>query len=1304
MRVCVWVFLVFTSVAGAAISGVSVSGSTNVQSLLDYQAPDDSPCTVQVSERADFKSLVNDVNPDLFPGADSDSRQGNITDGARRVFVIGKRAVEQGAGGVWYSRALQTDTTHYYRIRCGSETASGSFRTANIPVGVTWPWPIPQDPKTGNFRWPSVTGNDRQQTMIDPNYGTLIKRVSVPGDAPVPLDSLRKPFAAARGLNWSNAAAALSNDDAAASYSGGGQDWLVLTDSAQSALGEFYAFAAGVDSITVRIRGAASGDTPEERSVDVCLTLDGASCASGIRSVALDSAASVKTLGGGPPLDTWGIDGLRATDLVRNKNFGVMIRRGGSGAADLSIRYVETDIAYSEMMEMPEGGFVQVCSGVKSNGGYRCAFRSTFGTSHLFWIRPETGEVRWLGRIIAENWGGDRTLCGSAFALFDARDPDTYYCQANLSGKVVLLKGTYTGNDAAQPAGASAPFRWVNLTPPGNTIPDLIRRFDPAFDPEVYPPTLAYLADHYAVYRAWRQGQDSIARFAVFDLGNGQPLDAGGTGRIIASAAPFSSPNTRWCGTHAVEFVGHTNWIGWDANTLLSGGTVATGPYQVTLNTPLPARTGTFAVQVSGEPDPYLMDTAPGDVFQIQGGSGYDFLRIVEKRSATQWVVERTVTATTPEAREAGARMWAFCNARQLSLPRQGAYVYWNFTADPSARDSTNTNWVVEKTLTGGHIVQRGNYRIMEASDGYSVVTPGLPRSFNRPRSYRVVGNPQWAGAQASNMGDGLGLAYMQHESYETYDAGPGRDNWYVDMIPFVGGINLTPSISPVAGFSRVYKAKTWGLHRDTLPTFAHCGGRQLKDISPGPIGDNDSYAYCYGKDCASGASDTDVFVNCPPPVNASSACNQRAAGDEAAVCVADMSPYGQTITQFFLDPSGLRNRALSNALYAWHSPRTPGYFDTAFALPDASWIVFASWANNGRKDLYMLKVPPQPEFHPDARAGSAPILKVVPLSPPDGALQVQVGYGSSAAGGGNVTQNCSGNCTVTLPVRPLELLFTKATFKDSSGQTIGQPRMEAQIGSGIAGDGIAKPEVSSQAPLVNAFSFEPGVAPGAMVTIFGRNLADCEAGADAFPLPEALCNASVKLNGQSAPLFYAGSVQINALLPGSLAPGNDVDMVVSRSGRDSDSVRIPGANVGEVAPALPSYTLDGRTFRAAVQNPDGTVSGPNRPDLNMRPLRLGENGTIWANALGATTPRVPDGQPAPADPPALTDSTVEVYVNDVRQPVSFSGLAPGFSGLYQVNFTLDRSTPVKAGDDNMIWIRVKETESPRLSIAIAGD
>ena len=113
-----WLFLVSVVSVQAGISSVNVVGSTNVQSVLSYQAPGSSSCTLEVSESPDYKPLVRDVDPATFPGADSDGRAGNLVDGSSRVFVIGRRAVEQGADGKWYSRALQANTLHYYRLHC----------------------------------------------------------------------------------------------------------------------------------------------------------------------------------------------------------------------------------------------------------------------------------------------------------------------------------------------------------------------------------------------------------------------------------------------------------------------------------------------------------------------------------------------------------------------------------------------------------------------------------------------------------------------------------------------------------------------------------------------------------------------------------------------------------------------------------------------------------------------------------------------------------------------------------------------------------------------------------------------------------------------------------------------------------------------------------------------------------------------------------------------------------------------------------------------------------------------------------
>jgi uncharacterized protein (TIGR03437 family) len=1283
--------------AFAAISNVSVVGSTNVQALITYQAPDNGSCTVAVSESPTLSPLVHDVDPALFPGSNSDARPGSLVDGANRTFAVGKRSVEKASDGNWYSRALQTDTTHYFLITCGSDTARGSFHTANIPVGITYPWPAPQDPASGNFRWPTLNGNDRTQTIIDPNYGTLIKRVSVPGDAPAALNTQNQPFSSAQGNNWNNPNAALADDGASATYSGAGRDWLVLTNSALSSLADFYVGSTAIDSIAVHVNGSSQGGSAGQRTIEVCLTLDGANCSGQIRSVALDSTASTKTLGGGPPLDIWGMDTLWPAQVARNKNFGVMIR-AGADTQDLSIQYAGVDVNFSAMVLMPDAGFWQVCSHVKSNGGYHCVFQDSLATDQMFWIQPDTGEVRWLGKMVITNWGGPDSLCVGTFAAFDVNNPNVFYCDAQLSdGSDVLVKGAYTGNDAAQPPGSLVPMNWVNLTPPGSTIPQLIHQFDPTFDPALYSPQLSFITSHYAVYKALRAGQDTLGWLAVLDLGNSQPIGSGGTAQIVAAVNVFTAPATRWCSVHTTEFVGHTTWVGFDPHTMMSGGTVATGPYQVTLLTPLPASTGAFTVQVSGEPQPYLMNAQPGDVFQIVGGTGWDFLQITQKLSPTMWTVQRTVTGTTPPAYPSGTLLSAFCSAIQLNIPNQGAYTYWDFLNDPHGQQMT-----VEKQLTGGHIVQRSNYRIMESSDGYSVVTPGFPQTLNQPRSYHVVGNPPWAGAQAGNFGYGLGYAYQQHESYENYDAtGPGRSNWFVDSVPFAGAFGYTPSLTPVAGASQVYKYTPTRLNRGIFPTFATCGGRQLKDVSPGPITDQTNYSYCVGSGCAPGAADSEVYVSCPPPVSAKSYCNQYPGGDFSAVCVGDYAPYGQAVVQYFLDSSGMRNRVLTNAMYAYNSPQSMTYFDTAYSLPDGSWVLFASWGNNGRKDVYMVKVPQQPDFPSSTTSGTQPVMQSINISPPSGAAQTLVSVGNpSGMSQPSQPPNCSGGapCTITVPAVPNDIVLSSAQFLDGSGHQLGGLSLQAMVVGGAPGSGIGSPGVNG---VTNAFSFLPNLAPGAIASIFGSNMADCAGSANAFPLPASLCDAGVTFNGTAAYLFYAGPNQINALVPSSLQPAQDVSVVVTRAGSASSAFQIPASQFAPVAPALASYSPDGQTLLALVSNSDGSIAGPNQPALNTRPLHPGENATAWAVGMGPTMVTVPDGEPAPSNPLAWTSNNVDVFVNGMMQKVTFAGLAPTLSGLYQINFTLDPSTPLDPSGNNVIWTRVKQVESPHLPIVI---
>ena len=162
---------------------VNVIGTTNTQAVLAYSAPDDSACTVKVSQQASLSPLVRDVDPALFPGADQDTRPETITAKSNRIFVVGKRITQRASDGKNYSRALETYATHYYQVACGSAVVTGSFTTANIPLGMTYN-DVPQVDESNPGQWMIPTQlQDRTQTIVDPQTGALLKRVSLDAEA-----------------------------------------------------------------------------------------------------------------------------------------------------------------------------------------------------------------------------------------------------------------------------------------------------------------------------------------------------------------------------------------------------------------------------------------------------------------------------------------------------------------------------------------------------------------------------------------------------------------------------------------------------------------------------------------------------------------------------------------------------------------------------------------------------------------------------------------------------------------------------------------------------------------------------------------------------------------------------------------------------------------------------------------------------------------------------------------------------------------------------------------------------------------
>jgi uncharacterized protein (TIGR03437 family) len=108
------------------------------------------------------------------------------------------------------------------------------------------------------------------------------------------------------------------------------------------------------------------------------------------------------------------------------------------------------------------------------------------------------------------------------------------------------------------------------------------------------------------------------------------------------------------------------------------------------------------------------------------------------------------------------------------------------------------------------------------------------------------------------------------------------------------------------------------------------------------------------------------------------------------------------------------------------------------------------------------------------------------------------------------------------------------------------------------------------------------------------------------------------------------------------------------------------------------------------VTHADGRAVGPGNP------ARAGETITFYAVGLGATTPSVRSGEPAPSPSPKVSTSLVNAisYVDrngrELLQlsPIApdFAGLVSGYIGLYQLNVTLPNRVPEDIGPCGNGW------------------
>jgi uncharacterized protein (TIGR03437 family) len=248
--------------------------------------------------------------------------------------------------------------------------------------------------------------------------------------------------------------------------------------------------------------------------------------------------------------------------------------------------------------------------------------------------------------------------------------------------------------------------------------------------------------------------------------------------------------------------------------------------------------------------------------------------------------------------------------------------------------------------------------------------------------------------------------------------------------------------------------------------------------------------------------------------------------------------------------------------------------------------------------------------------------------------------------------------------------------------------------------------EAQSQAPVItpggvaDAAGFKSPVAPGALVSIFGTNLAAGLAQADTIPLSTTLGNVSVTFNGIPAPLLFVSTGQVNAQLPWNVLSSGTVgtaNVVVTNNGQVSTSVSVP---VGPFSPGI--FAINGI---AVAINSDGSLAAPANaiPGIPTHAAKIGDQAglVILCTGLGAVNPPVTTGDKVTDGQLHTATTTPTVTIGGMAQQVLFAGMSPQFVGVNQINIAVVPGTPT--GNSLPLQIQVGGvTTSAQVTIAVS--
>ena len=207
-----------------------------------------------------------------------------------------------------------------------------------------------------------------------------------------------------------------------------------------------------------------------------------------------------------------------------------------------------------------------------------------------------------------------------------------------------------------------------------------------------------------------------------------------------------------------------------------------------------------------------------------------------------------------------------------------------------------------------------------------------------------------------------------------------------------------------------------------------------------------------------------------------------------------------------------------------------------------------------------------------------------------------------------------------------------------------------------------------------NAANYFQRFAPGMLASIFSfpnKRFGDQTAVNSSLPIPTILGDVRVFVAGIPAPLLYVSPSQINFQVPGATPVGDvqEIQVIRASTGQVLSSWLF---RIDSVSPGLFTVNATG-SGQVFALNQDNSVND------STHPAKAGSYISLFATGQGLVGGMPPDGEPAPTGTLITTSRVPDVFINATQvasSDVQFSGLAPGFVGLWQINAKIPANVP----------------------------